>query len=209
MAIQFSIAKRGLLPHEKEQQEVNGQTNLKDLRPQLECRETVDVVEFQSSNMRLPSIMPKGELLAAMSTVQHVLLHELAKGNAVSLPGIGTFRLNLKGDIEVKNGNFHGKDVRVGGLNFRPDRELMKEISAFEVDQVPFGNEFQADSSSLAERILGLFSQQNTITHKDVSVALGQTLTRSRITSLLEHLVEEGRLIREGKGAQTRYRLKN
>ena len=207
MAIRFSIAKRGLLPHEKNQQEVNEQADLKNLRPQLECPETVDAVEFQNSNMRLPSVMPKGEMVAALSTMQAVMLHELAKGNAVSLPGIGTFRLNLKGNIEVKDGNFHGKDVRVDGLQFRPDRELLKEICSFEVDQVPFGNEFQADKSDLEARLFDLFSQQTTITHKDVSIAFGQTLTYSRISTLLKRLVEEGRLVREGKGAQTQYRL--
>lgn len=209
MAIQFSIAKRGLLPHEKEQQNVNEQTNLKNLRPQLKCPTTVDAVDFQSSNLRLPSILPKGELLAALSTLQHVMLHELEKGNAISLPGIGTFRLTLKGDIEKKDGYYHGKDVRVDGLQFRPDRKLMKEIRSFEVSQVPFGLAFQTEEEEVEARLAELFSRQITVTHKDVSAAFGQTLTYSRISSLLGRLVEEGRLVREGKGAQTRYRLMN
>ena len=108
MAIQFSIAKRGLLPHEKEQQEVNEQTNLKDLRAVPRCQATIDAVEFQSGNSRLPSVLPKGELLAALGAMQRVMLHEFEQGNAVTLPGIGTFRLTLKGEIEVKDGNYHG-----------------------------------------------------------------------------------------------------
>ena len=51
--------------------------------------------------------------------------------------------------------------------------------------------------------------EQSSITHKDVSIAFGQTLTYSRISTLLKRLVEEGRLVREGKGSQTRYRLAN
>lgn len=209
MAIQFSIGKRGLLPTEETQQNIDETTDLRKLRPQLECPMTVDAVEFQSSSSRLPSVLPKGELLAALSTMQDVMLHELEKGNAVTLPGIGTFRLSIKGDIEVKGGNFHGKDVRVDGLQFRPDRELLKEICSFEVDQVPLGREFQADKSDLDARLFKLFDEQSTITHKDVSVAFAQTLTRNRVRSLLRRLVEEGRLVREGKGSQTRYRLAN
>ena len=113
MAIKFTIGKRGLLPTEEVRQNIDEVTDLMKLRPQLECPTTVDSIEFQSSSSRLPSVMPKGELLAALSTMQGVMLHELEKGNAVNLPGIGTFRLSIKGDIEVKDGNYHGKDVRI------------------------------------------------------------------------------------------------
>ena len=206
MAIQFSIGKRGLLPTEETQQNIDETTDLRKLRPQLECPTTVDVVEFQSSSFRLPSVLPKGELLAALSTMQAVMLHELEKGNAVTLPGIGTFRLSLKGDIEMKGGNYHGKDVRADGLLFRPDRELLQEIRGFEVEQVPFGQEFRAEDSDIEARLAELFASKETITHKDVAIAFEQTLTRNRVRSLLNRLVKEGRLVREGKGSQTRYR---
>ena len=206
MAVQFSIAKRGLLPHEETQQNVNEVTDLRKLRPQLESPETIDVVEFQSGSSRLPSVLPKGELLAALSTIQHVMLHELEKGNAVNLPGIGTFRLTLKGDIEVKDGNYHGKNVRVDSLQFRPERELLKELRSIEVDQVPFGQEFQTKETDVEARLAELFAGKETITHKDVALAFEQTLTYSRVCSLLNQLVNSGRLIREGNGSQTRYR---
>lgn len=209
MAIYFSIAKRGLLPHERTQQNVDETIDLGTLRPQLECRQVVDAVEFQSSSIRLPSVMPKGELLAALSTMQRVMLHEFEKGNAVTLPGIGTFRLTLKGEIEVKDGNYHGKDVRVEGINFRPDNILIKEARSFKVEQTPFGQVFQTEESDIEARIVELFSRKSTITHKNVAAAFEQTLTRGRITAILRKLVKEGRLIREGKGALTRYRLVN
>ena len=75
MAIQFSIARRGLLPHEKEQQGVNQQADLKNLRVVPVCTETVDAVEFQSSSSRLPTVLPKSELLAALDTIQRVMIH--------------------------------------------------------------------------------------------------------------------------------------
>ena len=206
MAIQFSIARRGLLPHEKEQQEVNQQADLKNLRVVPVCTETVDAVEFQSSSSRLPTVLPKSELLAALDTIQRVMIHELEQGNAVTLPGIGTFRVTVKGDIEVKGGSYHGKNVRVDGLNFRPDRELLKKVQGFEVSQVPLGQAIQAEGTDIEARLAELFASKETITHKDVSIAFEQTLSYSRICSLLSRLVKEGRLVREGKGAQTRYR---
>lgn len=209
MAIHFSIAKRGLLPQEKTQQEIDQQTETKALRPILECPQTVDAVEFQNGSLRLPSMMPKGELQAAISTMQRVMLHELEQGNAVSLPGIGTFRLTLKGDIEVKNGNYHGKNVRIDSIQFRPDNALLTKVRSFEVEQVPFGQAIQTEDAKIEACLSGLFAQKDTVTHKDISVAFKQTLTRSRITALLRNLVEQGRIVSEGKGAQTRYRRPN
>lgn len=207
MAIHFSIAKRGLLPQEKSQQEITEQTDTRSLRPVLECQQVVDAVEFQSGNLRLPSVMPKGELMAALSIMQSVILHEMEKGNAVSLPGIGTFRLSLKGDIEQKDGHYHGRNVRVDSLQFRPDRELLSKVRNFEVEQVPFGLEFQTDEAEVEARLSELFARQNIITHKDLATALEHRLTRNRIVLLLNRLVQKGRIIREGIGAQTRYRL--
>ncbi len=208
MAIHFSIVKRGLLPTEETQQNINEVTDLKKLRPVLECPQTVDAVDFQSSSIRLPSLMPKGELQAALSTMQRVMLHELEKGNAVTLPGIGTFRVSLKGGIEVKDGNYHGKDVRVESIHFRPDNELLKKARRFEVEQEPFGLVFQTEEAEIESRIAQLFASKSIVTHKDVATAFEQTLTRGRISAILRRLVKEGRIVSEGKGSQTRYRRK-
>jgi len=207
MAIRFSIARRGVLPTEGQLENMSETTDLESLRVLLESPQTTDAIEFQSSSGRLPSVLPKAELMAALSTLQRVMVHELEKGNAVTLPGIGTFRLSLKGSIEVKDGNYHGKDVRVEGLQFRPDSELLAEVRAFEVDQVPYGWKFNAEESEVETRLAELFASKTYITHKDVAVAFEQTLTRNRVTKLLGRLVKAGRLVRDGKGAQARYRL--
>lgn len=207
MPIRFSIAKRGALPTEEQQKNVSDTTDLESLRVLLESPATVDAIEFQSGSTRLPSVLPKSELVAALSTLQRVMVHELRKGNAVTLPEIGTFRLSLKGSIEVKDGNYHGKDVCVDGILFRPDRDLLAEVRGFAVDQVPYGWKFNAEESEVEARLAELFAGKTYITHKDVAVAFEQTLTRSRVTNLLNRLVKSGRLVREGKGGQTQYRL--
>ena len=207
MSIRFSIAKRGVLPTEGQPENVSETTDLESLRVLLDSPQTTDAIEFQSSSARLPSLLPKSELMAALSTLQRVMLHEFEKGNAVTLPEIGTFRLSLKGSIEEKDGNYHGKDVRVDSILFRPDRKLLSQVRGFDVDQVPYGWKFNAEEPEVEARLAELFAGKTHITHKDVSVAFEQTLTRGRVTNLLKRLVGEGRLVREGKGAQTRYRL--
>ena len=207
MPIRFSIARRGVLPTEGQQENVSETTDLERLRVLLESPTTTDAIEFQSSSNRLPSVLPKAELMSALSTLQRVMVHEMEKGNAVTLPGIGTFRLSLKGSIEVKDGKYHGKDVRVDSIQFRPDSELLAEVRGFEVEQVPYGWKFNAEESEVEARLAELFAGKTYITHKDVSVAFEQTLTRNRVTKLLGRLVKAGRLVRDGKGAQARYRL--
>ena len=207
MPIRFSIARRGVLPTEGQQENVSETTDLERLRVLLESPTTTDAIEFQSSSNRLPSVLPKAELMSALSTLQRVMVHEMEKGNAVTLPGIGTFRLSLKGSIEVKDGNYHGKDVRVDSIQFRPDSELLAEVRGFEVEQVSYGWKFNAEESEVEARLAELFAGKTYITHKDVSVAFEQTLTRNRVTKLLGRLVKAGRLVRDGKGAQARYRL--
>lgn len=179
---------------------------LKSLRPRLEHRVTVDAVEFQADEFRLPSMLTKGELLSALDVLTRVMVHEMKMGNAVKLPGLGTFRLSLKGEIEVKQGNYHGKDVHVDGLLFEPDRKLLDEVCDIEVDQVPVGNMFRTEDTEVEQRLEALFSQQETITNQDVYYAFDLLLTRRRVTTLLSRLVREGKLIREGRGGQTRYR---
>ncbi|MBQ8937319.1 MAG: hypothetical protein IJ066_06325 [Bacteroidaceae bacterium] len=230
MAIRFTIAKRGLLPNERvkpetgasadrqdaqvngeqlsaeEQEALVNELQLKSLRPRLEHRVTVDAVEFQADEFRLPSMLTKGELLSALDVLTRVMVHEMKMGNAVKLPGLGTFRLSLKGEIEVKQGNYHGKDVHVDGLLFEPDHDLLAKVRDIEVDQVPVGNMFRTEDTEVEQRLEVLFSQQETITNQDVYYAFDLLLTRRRVTTLLSRLVREGKLIREGRGGQTRYR---
>ncbi len=197
MAIDFTIAKRGPLPTED--------GDVKDLYPRLRSRETVDVVDFQK-NAPWGTAMTPSNLIFALGELQRIMLHELREGKAVTLPGIGTFRLSLRGDIEIREGCYHGRNVRVDGLIFQPDRELRDAVSRFAVNQTPYGTAIQADRNQVEEVFSTLFREKESITHKNVFMAFEGVLTRHRVTSLLRRLVHEGRLLREGEGSQTRYR---
>ena len=196
MAIQFTVAKRGKLPGEEKEKSI--------LHPRLKQVETVDVVEFQK---RVPwgPVMTPSNLLFALGELQRIMLHEFRQGNAVTLPGIGTFRLSLKGEVEVVNGNYHGRDVRVDGLKFQADRELTKAVKAIQVNQSPFGQLVSVTAEEVDERLSELFQKNEAITHKQVFFAFEGVLTNHRVTALLSRLTREGRLIREGTKAQARY----
>jgi predicted HTH transcriptional regulator len=65
---------------------------------------------------------------------------------------------------------------------------------------------FRTEDTEVEQRLAALFAEQETITNQDVFYAFELKLTRRRITTLLSRLVREGKLIREGRGSQTRYR---
>ena len=98
MPIKFSIAKRGSLPTEELQQNANEGMDLEKLRIVLECPTTVDAIELQSGSLRLPSVLPKGELQALAKEklpfpAGHVLLYKSP------IPGIVT--VNMTNAINI------------------------------------------------------------------------------------------------------------
>ncbi|MBQ8454126.1 MAG: hypothetical protein IJ537_02110 [Bacteroidaceae bacterium] len=201
MAIRFTVAKRRILPEERPAEEgvVAG------LQPRAEHQPTVDVVAFQNEG-HWGSLLRGSDIAHALSEVRRIMMHEMEDGKPVRLPGIGTFRLSLKGKIEMNAGNYHGRDVRVDNIIFQPDREWRREVQRFQVEQVPSCGPAFTDSDEVGQRLAELFAQQDTITHKDVVFAFGQVLSKHRATSLLQRLTADGSLIREGTGSQTRYR---
>lgn len=107
---------------------------------------------------------------------------------------------------DKKGAYYHGRDVHVDDILFRPDRELLSAVRRFEVDQSPFGQVFHTDEADIDARLTALFATHDIASHKDVYNAFDKTLTRGRVTFLLRRLVGEGRLIALGSGAQTLYR---
>lgn len=197
MGIRFTIAKRAATPAE------DGDVRL---QPRLEQQPTINIIDFQRGEFHFPSSLSAGELEHTLDDLQRVMLHEMEMGKAVCQPGIGTFRLSLKGDIEMIDGRYHGCDVRVAGINFQPDRKLRSKAMSFSVNQEPYGQAFDTEDDDINQRLTALFANHDTVTHKDVRHALELTLTPHRISALLKRLVSEGRLLREGTGCQTRYR---
>jgi glucuronate isomerase len=106
MPIRFSIARRGVLPTEGQQENVSETTDLESLRVLLESPQTTDAIEFQSSSGRLPSVLPKAELMAALSTLQRVMVHELEKGNALPRTILMSLNPEAHASLAVLAGSF-------------------------------------------------------------------------------------------------------
>ena len=196
MAIKFTVSQRGKVPSEKERTQ---------LIPKLMRRTTTDAVDFQKSKEGFLSPLSAGTLLGALDDLHRILLHEFEEGNAVHLPFIGTFTPSLKGEVQETEDGYHGRNVHVDGILFQPDRSLLAATKGIEVDQKPYIQVVHAERHNVENRLTELFAKHETITHRDVSLAFEETMTAHRISNLLSRLVLEGRLIRTGRGCQTRY----
>ncbi len=171
MAIHFTISRRATLQSEKSAaREV--------LVPRLQSARPCNVVDYIDNSL-WPSKLNGGDLAHSLAEIQSIMLHELADGSPVTLPGIGTFQVSIKGKIDTdKNGGVTGCDVHVEGADKEETERILRE----------------------------LFKHKQTIQHRDVMLAFERTLSTHRTTTLLQQLVAEGRLILEGSGSQTRYR---
>ena len=199
--IQFQGLRRGAVPAEGEE----GNAMEARLQPRLMAGPTVDAVEFKN-NRHWGGMLQGADLAHALNEAQRIMLHEMEDGKAVRLPGIGTFRLSLKGEVEILQGNYHGNNVHVEGILFQPDPELLEEVRRLEVSQVPAFVAAGIEDEVVEERFTELFAANESVTNRNVLFAFQLFMSRHRVYRLLKRLTEEGRLIREGQGAQTRYR---
>ncbi|MBO4802610.1 MAG: hypothetical protein J5545_12230 [Bacteroidaceae bacterium] len=217
MAIQFTLARRSTLPTEDASSLIDIATGqpiapdaakAKTLIPRLRTRGgPVDAAKY-FDGCPWSTVVNKSLIQLCLGELKRLLLHELCEGTAVTLPGIGTLQVTLRGDIEVRGDHYHGRDVHVDGLRFTPDPELLRAVRHFEVDQAPFGMAFTPEQLDIVHILKDLFATQETITRRDLEAACDYALSKHRLTDLLNRLVSEGLLLREGQGNQTRYRLK-
>ena len=163
------------------------------------------------------TLLTKGTLYASLDEIRRTLLHLMANGSPVTIPFLGTFTLTLGGDVQVENGHYQGHDVHVDGIRFTPDADFLRELRALSVHQNPLPLAPYVDDERLNAVLDGLFgeaaasdtassAESRTITHADLYRAFDGTLSHHRISDILNRLVAEHRLTREGSRNQTRYR---
>lgn len=75
--------------------------------------------------------LTKGDVKAVLTTLHDYAIRELSEGNRFYVPGIGYLSLSVEHvkDEENPEKKINGKDIRVRGINFRPERELLDEVA--------------------------------------------------------------------------------
>ena len=90
------------------------------------CQATIDAVEFQSGNSRLPSVLPKGELLAALGASRQTIVEDFALSNVSYAPAMEALSAKIieKGGSEPELG-FIRSMVGVNVENFESTLDLI------------------------------------------------------------------------------------
>ena len=215
MSLRFTLSKRPTLPTERTSALVDVTTGqpispsasqAQTLIPRLQTNgRPVDAGTF-FDHCPWNTVVNKSLMQLCLCELRKMLLHELGSGSSVYVPGIGTLSVTLRGDVELRGDTYHGADVRVDNLRFVPDRDLLQEVRGFEVDQEPLGRAYSTTQVDVDGALARLFADHDTITRRDLEYAFGLVVSKHRLTDLLNRLVAQGRLIKEGRGSQTRYR---
>lgn len=74
--------------------------------------------------------LTKGDVAAVLAELHDIAIEELASGNRVFIPGIGYFSLSasLKMPEDKPDKKITGHEVRVTGINFRPEATLLQAM---------------------------------------------------------------------------------
>ena len=74
--------------------------------------------------------LTKGDVAAVLAELHDIFVEEFSMGHRFYIPGIGYFSMSagLEMPEEIQEKPITGKEVRITGINFRPEVKLMEEI---------------------------------------------------------------------------------
>lgn len=74
--------------------------------------------------------LTKGDVAAVLTELHDIVIHEFTMGRRVYIPGLGHFSLSAEIDTLGKGSEkkITGKDIRLRGINFRPENGIMSEL---------------------------------------------------------------------------------
>lgn len=78
----------------------------------------------------------KAEAMAVMDEMQEIFRQMLAKGHAIKLEGIGTFRISAKSPSVRSKNEIRAESIKFGGVVFRPEKKLLRRLSGTKFQKV-------------------------------------------------------------------------
>ncbi len=142
----------------------------------------------------------RADVLAMFAVLRQFAVSELSDGNKFHVPGLGYFTLTAKvhDPDHLPYGKITGKDVRLHGIRFTPERKLMQEVAQ--------GMRFERLKGTSASRrytdeemrsLLDEYFRENrylTCRVMRIRFSLSDYMARK----WLARLTAEGRLVKEG-----------
>ena len=144
--------------------------------------------------------LTKGDVAAVFTELHDIVVSEFSMGRRVYVPKLGYFSLAVNLEVPEDNPDkkITGKEVRLRGINFRPEAGLLQEIDR----NVHFiRSEYTGRSNVFTEKklwtVLQKFFQENRyLTISLMRMKFG--LSRHMAQKWIDHFIDKGLLVKDG-----------
>ena len=144
--------------------------------------------------------LTKGDVAAVFTELHDIVVTEFSMGRRVYVPQLGYFSLavNLEMPEDNPDKKITGKEVRLRGINFRPEAGLLQEIER----NIHFvRSEYSSRSNFFTEeklwaRLQEFFKENRYLTVSLMRMKFG--LTRHMAQKWIDYFIAKGLLIKDG-----------
>ena len=154
--------------------------------------------------------LTKGDVAAVLRELHDICVQEFTMGRRVHIPELGYFSLAASLEIPENQPDrkITGKEVRLAGINFRPESSLMDEV---ERGMHFIRSEYTTQSSQyteekLLEKIKEYLVENRFITTRALRLLFG--LTQYTAQKWLKYFCEKGIMVKDGTKHSPIYFLK-
>ena len=144
--------------------------------------------------------LTKGDVAAVLAELHDIALEEFAQGRRFYIPEIGYFSLSASLEMPEDNPDkkITGKEVRISGINFRPEAKFLKEVqrNSHFVRSRYSSQSTQYSEEKLLAKIQAYLQANRYITSRIMRIEFG--LTPYAAQKWLKLLCEKGILVKEG-----------
>ena len=144
--------------------------------------------------------LTKGDVAAVFTELHDIVVSEFSMGRRVYVPKLGYFSLAVNLEVPEDNPDkkFTGKEVRLRGINFRPEAGLLQEIDR----NVHFiRSEYTGRSNVFTEKKLWTVLQEFFQENRYLTISLMRMkfgLSRHMAQKWIDHFIDKGLLVKDG-----------
>ena len=144
--------------------------------------------------------LTKGDVAAVFTELHDIVVSEFSMGRRVYVPKLGYFSLAVNLEVPEDNPDkkITGKEVRLRGINFRPEAGLLQEIDM----NVHFiRSEYTGRSNVFTEKKLWTVLQEFFQENRYLTISLMRMkfgLSRHMAQKWIDHFIDKGLLVKDG-----------
>ena len=182
-----------------------------------ESRQYVRLVQYEpmdekqlQTKIQNKCSLTKGDVAAVLAELHDIAVEELANGNRLFIPGIGYFSLSASLEMleDKPEKKITGREVRITGINFRPEATLLREVQrcVHFVRSRYSSQSTQYTEEKMLAKIKDYLQDNRYITSSIMRMQFG--LTRYTTDKWLKLFCDKGILVKDGPPHSPIYFLK-